>query len=232
MDESKLVSHKEAISAETLNELEAKKYQDTCAQFGFIRRVRGDGNCFYRAFCFALVETLLHSKSTIQRFRHVFLRTQRVLMTAGFDECVYENLLNTFNSVLEQLETDGREETVLSLFNDQATSDGMVQYLRLVASAHLQSRADYFQHFVEAPSLKIYCIQTVEVMAMECNHVEILALAEELDVSLCIIAIECSDGPLTQHTIPEGSQPSLYFLYNNFHYDILYKHSEQEAVSG
>lgn len=132
-----------------------------------------------------------------------------------------------FNSVLEQLETDACEETLLRVFNDQPTSDSMVQYLRLLTSAHLQSRADFFQHFVEAPSLKFYCTQVVEVMAMECNHVEILALSEELDISLCIIAIEGSDGHLTYHTIPDGCQPSLYFLYKNFHYDILYKHKEE-----
>lgn len=64
-----------------------------------------------------------------------------------------------FNSVLERLETDACEETLLSLFNDQATSDNMVQYLRLLTSAHLQSHADLFQHFVEAPNLKVYCTQ-------------------------------------------------------------------------
>lgn len=63
-------------------------------------------------------------------------------------------------------------------------------------------------------------------MAMECDHVEILALSEELDVSLCIISMEGSDGHLTYHTIPEGSQPSLYLLYKTSHYDILYKHRE------
>lgn len=54
---------------------------------------------------------------------------------------------------------DACEETLLSLFNDQAISDSMVQYLRLLTSAHLQSHADFFQHFVEAPDLKVYCTQ-------------------------------------------------------------------------
>lgn len=63
-------------------------------------------------------------------------------------------------------------------------------------------------------------------MAMECDHVEILALSQELDVNLCIISMEGSDDHLTYHTIPEGSQPSLYLLYKTSHYDILYKRRE------
>lgn len=61
-------------------------------------------------------------------------------------------------------------------------------------------------------------------MAMECNHVEILALAKELNVSLCIVSMEGQEGHLNYHTIPEGSKPSLYLLYKTSHYDILYKH--------
>ncbi|XP_053488451.1 protein Hook homolog 1 isoform X3 [Ictalurus furcatus] len=224
MDESTLVSIKEATSAQTLEESKAEKYQDICHQFGFIRRVKGDGNCFYRALCFTLVESLLHNESAIQRFRDMLVRSHQVLLAAGFDESTFKDLFNTFNRVLERIETDAREETLLNLFNDQATSDSMVQYLRLLTSAHLQSHADFFQHFVEAPNLKAYCTQEVEAMAMECDHVEILALSEELDISLCIISMDGSDGHLTYHTIPEGSQPSLYLLYKTSHYDILYKH--------
>ncbi|KAI5102537.1 coiled-coil domain-containing protein 42-like [Silurus meridionalis] len=164
MDTSKLVSIKEATSVQTLEASEDQKHQDICQQFGFIRRVKGDGNCFYRALCFTLVESLLYSEHThpIERFREKLMRSQEVLLSAGFDEGAFEGLLNA----------------------------------------------------------------EVEAMSMECDHVEILALSEELDVSLCIISMEGSDGHLTYHTIPEGSQPFLYLLYKTSHYDILYKHRE------
>ncbi|KAF4084244.1 hypothetical protein AMELA_G00126430, partial [Ameiurus melas] len=230
MDESTLVSIKEATSAQTLEESKAGKHQNICHQFGFIRRVKGDGNCFYRALCFTLVESLLHNESAIQRFRDMLVRSHHALLTAGFDESAFKDLFNTFNRVLERIETDACEETLLNLFNDPVTSDSMVQYLRLLTSAHLQSHADFFQHFVEAPDLKAYCTQEVEAMATECDHVEILALSEELDISLCIISMDGRDGHLTYHTIPEGSQPSLFLLYKTSHYDILYKHRALEIM--
>ncbi|XP_072545307.1 ubiquitin thioesterase OTUB2-like [Salminus brasiliensis] len=226
MDESKLVSGKEAVSAQILEQSEEAKYQDISHQFGFIRKVKGDGNCFYRALCFRLVETLMHNGSSMKRVKDKLIRSHEDLLTAGFDESEFKELLSTFLSVLDQLEADDREGALLGFFNDQATSDSMVKYLRLLTSAHLQNHADFFQHFVEAPNLKAYCTQEVEAMAMECDHVEILALSEALDTSLCIISMDSSDGQLVYHAIPEGSECSIYLLYKTSHYDILYKHRE------
>ncbi|XP_066523502.1 ubiquitin thioesterase OTUB2-like isoform X2 [Hoplias malabaricus] len=223
MDESRLVSAKEEISTQMTDESEASKYKDICHQFGFIRKVKGDGNCFYRALCFRLVETLMRNTSAINRFKENLLRSQEELITTGFDESEFKDHLSAFLKVLDQLETDDREYTLLEFFNIQAISDSMVKYLRLLTSAHLQINAVFFQHFVEAPNLKDYCTQEVEAMAMECDHVEILALSKALDISLCIISMDSNDGSLVYHIIPEGSQPSIHLLYKTSHYDILYK---------
>lgn len=50
-----------------------------------------------------------------------------------------------------------REEALLRLFNQPEFSDSVVQYLRLLASVHLQNNADFFCNFVEAPNLQLYC---------------------------------------------------------------------------
>ncbi|XP_076833969.1 ubiquitin thioesterase OTUB2-like isoform X2 [Brachyhypopomus gauderio] len=226
MDESKLISIKESISPPLLEETGApNKLQDDCHGFEYIRRVKGDGNCFYRALCFRLLETLLSNESDLQIFKDKLIRSQQEILTAGFDESTFKDSLTTFLSVLDQLKSDVCEETLLGLFNDQATSDSMVRYLRLFTSAHLQNHAGFFQHFVEAPSLRAYCTQEVEVMGMESDHVDILALSQALDVSLCIISVDGSDGHLVHH-ITGGSNPSVYLLYKTFHYDILYNHRD------
>lgn len=62
-------------------------------------------------------------------------------------------------NVVEQCQADEQEDRLLQLFNEQATSDSVVQYLRLLTSAHLQNQADFFCHFVEAPNLLVYCHQ-------------------------------------------------------------------------
>lgn len=59
--------------------------------------------------------------------------------------------------MVEQCQTDGQEDQLLRLFNDPMTSDSVVQFLRLLTSAHLQNNADFFCSFVEAPNLLVYC---------------------------------------------------------------------------
>lgn len=60
--------------------------------------------------------------------------------------------------VLEQCQNE-QEDRLLHLFNDRVISDGVVQYLRLLTSAHLKNHADFFCNFVEAPDLQVYCRQ-------------------------------------------------------------------------
>lgn len=206
-----------------LEDSETTKSKEICSQFGFIRRVKGDGNCFYRALCFRLLETLMQNDSSMQRFRDKLRCSHHGLTRAGFDESTFKDLLHTFLSVLDRLEADGSEENLLGLLNDQHISDSMVRYLRFLTSAHIQNHADFFQHFVEAPDIKVYCTQEVEAMAMECDHVEILALSDELDINLCITSTEGSEDHLAHYTIPEDSQASLHLLYKTSHYDILYQ---------
>uniref|UniRef100_A0A673WER4 OTU deubiquitinase, ubiquitin aldehyde binding 2 n=1 Tax=Salmo trutta TaxID=8032 RepID=A0A673WER4_SALTR len=115
-----------------------------------------------------------------------------------------ESLLQNdrFVGVLEQCVADEHGETLLQLFNEQTTFDSMVQYLRLLTLAYLQNHADFFSHFVEAPSLKVYCTQEVETIAMECDHVDILALSEALGVSIHIASM---GGRGTALILPKGS---------------------------
>ncbi|GLD62401.1 ubiquitin thioesterase OTUB2 isoform X4 [Lates japonicus] len=126
-------------------------------------------------------------------------------------------------NVVEQCQqAEEQEDTLLRLFNEETTSDSVVQYLRLLTSAHLQNSADFFCNFVEAPNLHTYCRQEVEVMAMECDHVDILALSEALDICIHIVSMEGDEQQLAHHIIPEGAEPSLHLLYQTSHYNILY----------
>lgn len=61
--------------------------------------------------------------------------------------------------VVEQCQAGEQEDALLRLFNEHLTSDSVVQYLRLLTSAHLQNHADFFCNFVEAPNLQVYCHQ-------------------------------------------------------------------------
>lgn len=225
MAETRSLVSKREVSSGLFDHPKDARHQEICSQFAFARKIRGDGNCFYRALCFGHLESVLENGRALQRFKDTLMQSEKELLSAGFDESIFKDLLNVFLDVVEQCEAGGQEDTLLQFFNEKTTSDNIVQYLRLLTSAYLQNHADFFCHFVEAPNLKVYCTQEVETMAMECDHVDILALSEALGVGIHIVSMEGGDKQLVHHTIPEGAEPSLHLLYKASHYDILYQHA-------
>ncbi|XP_066551066.1 ubiquitin thioesterase OTUB2 isoform X2 [Amia ocellicauda] len=222
MTDAPLVSDKLDITTLLQKQPEDANYQDISQRYDCIRRIKGDGNCFYRALSYGHLESVLDNSKEMQNFKETVMQSRTELLSAGFDENTFLDMLKTFVQVIEKVEADKQGSTLLNLFTDQTTSDTIVRYLRFLTSAYLQNHAEFFQHFVEAPSLKEYCTQEVEPMAMECDHVEILALSQALGISIKIEYMEGSNSDLTQHIIPEGTKPSLHLLYKASHYDILY----------
>lgn len=63
-----------------------------------------------------------------------------------------------FYSVVELVEKDGSVASLLKVFNDQSTSDRIVQFLRLLTSAFIRNRAEFFRHFIdEEMDIKDFC---------------------------------------------------------------------------
>lgn len=63
-----------------------------------------------------------------------------------------------FYSVVELVEKDGSVSSLLKVFNDQSASDRIVQFLRLLTSAFIRNRADFFRHFIdEEMDIKDFC---------------------------------------------------------------------------
>ncbi|XP_047466450.1 ubiquitin thioesterase OTUB2-like isoform X2 [Mugil cephalus] len=222
MEDGCLVSCREDIASLFAARTPGAKHKALRGQFSAVRNVRGDGNCFYRAFCFAHLESVLHNARALQRFKDKIIQSSKVLASAGFEESSFKHHLNTVVDVVDQCQADEPENTLFRLFNEQVTSNSVVQYLRLLTSAHLQNHAHFFGNFVEAPDLQVYCRQEVETMAMECDHVDILALSQALDVCIHIVSMEGDEEQLAHHIIPEGAEPSLHLLYQTSHYNILY----------
>lgn len=77
-------------------------------------------------------------------------------------------------------------------------------------------------HTEKQDLMSCFWIQEVETMAMECDHVDILALTKALDVSIHIVSTEGEVEQLAHHVVPEGAEPSLHLLYQTSHYNILY----------
>ncbi|XP_078262933.1 uncharacterized protein LOC144597434 isoform X1 [Rhinoraja longicauda] len=203
-----------------------QKVQDISRKYAFFRRTLGDGNCFYRALSFAYLESLLENKKGVKKLRKKVIQSREELLAAGFAEKAFENSFSTFMDVIDLVEADGSVSKLLAVFNDRGASDHLVQYLRLLTSAYLQKQSEFFEFFLEGGiSIKDFCAQEVEPMAVESDHIHITALTQALGISIQVEYMDKTDTEINHHIFPEGSKPLVYLLYKPGHYDILYKAS-------
>ncbi|NXV59318.1 OTUB1 thioesterase, partial [Molothrus ater] len=86
--------------------------------------------------------------------------------------CVYSQLME----LIERVERRVPLPELLAAFNEPATSDYLVVYLRLLTSGCLQRHRRFFEQFLEGGrSIKEFCQQEVEPMCKESDHIHIIA---------------------------------------------------------
>lgn len=207
-----------------------------------IRTVRGDGNCYYRAFLYRLAETLLqqpenatnnNTTTTSQESQRIleFCKTTswKLVQAAGYEpmtiEVFYEELVELMEKLVDGTMDAAALQTALN--EENATSDYCTWYLRVITATHLKSDPDRFVPFLDGfLDIPEFCKQHVEPMGKECEQVQVLALAEAFGVQVEIEYLDGHDlvnGKLANHVFgPETAKTRLVFLYRPGHYDILY----------
>ncbi|KPV72020.1 uncharacterized protein RHOBADRAFT_56156 [Rhodotorula graminis WP1] len=184
-----------------------------------IRRARGDGDCFYRSFIFALLEAYLPLHPS--HAAHLLTKVESLLplLTAcGFDESVWEDFHEPLRRLLHRMgpeEKDGGKrkdgepkltrDGLVEAFNDPETNSCIIVILRLITSAYLRTHEDEFAPFLfaldddprfladgGAPTMRQFCADQVEAVAREADHLAIAALTRALQVPLRIAYLDQS----------------------------------------
>jgi len=219
-----------------------RKIESLSATYSHMRRTRGDGNCFFRGFCFAYLEYLSVSgdEEERERFRGVMSRSADMLEQGGFDRIVFEDALDVLTDLAGTREQSPSVEEILLSMRDEGTSQMLVMLLRFVTSAEIQRRTDFFAPFVLGMTdmtVGEFCNKSVVVMGEESDHIHIVALSDALGVPLRVMyldgspagfdgAVDAEAGTVPHHDfVPEGcsKEPLFTLLYRPGHYDILYQ---------
>lgn len=204
-----------------------QKISELYKKFKFIRRTRGDGNCFFRAFGFAYLETLINNKEHIQSLRMIINQCTTDLTKLGYHTFTIDDFKDVFFEVLDQLEDESMQTKDLEekIFCNSGVSDYLVVFLRLMVSCYLQMNSDFYISFIseEYATMKDFCSHEVEPMYRESDHIHIIALTNAIKVPVGIIYLDrtTDQNKATQHNFPEDSEPSIFILYRPGHYDII-----------
>ncbi|KAK9507314.1 hypothetical protein O3M35_007199 [Rhynocoris fuscipes] len=233
-DKIQLVGPKESLStleSEYVNdEIYLRKVQALYGKYDSIRRTRPDGNCFFRAFGFAYLEQLISKKEEYESFRDRARKSKDQLIALSFPKFTLEDFHDVFMEVVSVVGRNDKEarEQLYKMFNEQGYSDYVVVYLRLIASAHLQEKQEFYSNFIEGNRSVIdFCHQEVEPMYKESDHIHIIALCSALNVKVRVKYMDRGEASeVMAHDFPEEetseSNIAVHLLYRPGHYDILY----------
>lgn len=117
-------------------------------------QLKGDGNCFYRAFGFAFIKSLSLSQDRASQVRTAeqIESTFPLLVSNGIDEDITRDFFEPFQSLVRR--AIGFQTTsalslhdLLETFNDPEASNSIVMYLRLLTSTHLKVSTRKFKHY-------------------------------------------------------------------------------------
>ncbi|KAI9322503.1 peptidase C65 Otubain-domain-containing protein [Dichotomocladium elegans] len=198
-----------------------------------IRKCRGDGNCFFRAFSFAWFESLTHHRENYDAALRKLKATPELLERAGFQALAFEDFYDITIEQFEQLPSRGNDpDMLLANFQSEEISNSIVMYLRFIASAYLRIHAAEYEPFLidEMVSIDEFCAMHVEAFGRESDHLHIIALSKALEVPVEIVYLDGSMGSdAAVHSFwPDEEAKTgkpLRLIYRPGHYDILYEKS-------
>jgi len=224
-----------------------RKIHDAKTKYTALRRVRGDGSCFYRAYIFGVMEYILTQRANnprasalLERFTALINESFAKLVAVGFNETAIETFWDVFLSELQAAKTAPnvviKSDDLVLTFADSFKSDSFVTHARFMTSYHLLTHAKEFgMHVPLGKTMEQFVKAEVEPVGKECEFVQCAALAAEFDVPVRIEYLDQSDRSLNGYVFPLGTPdtvtPVVHLLYRPGHYDILYPVPSTTAVS-
>jgi ubiquitin thioesterase protein OTUB1 len=99
-------------------------------KYKFIRRTRGDGNCFYRAFAFGYLEKNLNNTKELERFRQLTYDLKDQLVKLGYLEFTLEDVRDVVIEIIDNIRKEADEKSLIENFCSALYSEYFVAYLR------------------------------------------------------------------------------------------------------
>ncbi|EKM76212.1 hypothetical protein AGABI1DRAFT_115956 [Agaricus bisporus var. burnettii JB137-S8] len=205
------------------------------------RRVKGDGDCFYRAIGFAFFTRLIQNPDkdlAVVTTLSTLMATANLLEETGIEKLVYEDFYTEMEALIRWVVVPREGKSILTIdglleyFRDPEGSNVVVVYLRLVTASYIKAHVEDFENFLFHPetrelmSVPDYC-NRVMGLGKEADHVEIMALCDAFrwNVEVAYLGGHSKDA-INFVKIPDAPYPGfdpVFLLYRPGHYDILLK---------
>jgi len=219
-----------------------------CRYVGW-RRVRGDGNCFYRAVGFGFLEKLVQaSEQDRLRWTSTFLGNLRTLSYEDpSEQAAHANLVEHFERLRSsggwEVPPHGAHETTAlgilyrSLRDPETALDlALIRAMRHLSAKHLLENKDEFASGISLNTIcaaqgyegaEDYCQKVILPMGQEAEGLTLGMLPPVLGLAFCEYTV---DGSMGEGVSVDGDHPRVHVQLRPGHYDLVYFGEPEETA--
>ena len=199
-------------------------------KYKYIRKVRRDGNCFYRAFIYRLFEYIC-MKNDNTLFNDILKKVEGIKdLTAknGYDWMIVEDFYTVFYgefcSCFNSVNNNGVSvrDYMDNLFKDKEKGNYLIYFMRFCIAAYLKDNRQLYEMYIEG-DFDTWIRKEVEAIDNEADQIQIMACVNYFEIGVKIEYLNKYKNEVVK--FPEDKKDEDIFievLFTPGHYDILY----------
>jgi len=207
-----------------------KSVEEITSKYKYIRKVRRDGNCFYRSFIYRIFEYICmkNNKTLFDGMCKKMEEAKDLITRNGYDWTFIEEFYNNFNfefnhcfNCIEMHQMSVRDY-LDKLFTDKEKGNYLIYFIRFCIAAYLKENAFLYEVYVEGP-FENWIQSEVEAIDHEADQIQIMACVNYFDIGVKIEYLNPNKNEVVK--FPEDRKDEQIFvnlLFTPGHYDILY----------
>ena len=199
-------------------------------KYKYIRKVRRDGNCFYRSFIYRLFEYICmkNDNALYEKIKKKIMEAKDMIKNNGYDwtfiEDFYKIFYTQFYYSFNSLQTKGEtvRDYIDALFKDKEAVNYLIYFIRFCIAAYLKENSFLYEVYVDMP-FQNWITNEVEAIDHEADQIQIMACVNYFDIGVKIEYLNSVKNEVMK--FPEDKPEKDIFitvLFTPGHYDILY----------
>ena len=211
------------------NEEYLKCIENITKKYKTYKKVRRDGNCFYRSFIYRLFEQtcIKNDKNLFEKINNKIKESKNLTEKNGYEwevvQDFYDIFLKEFNACFNCLSSGIIPRDYLDkLFSDKEKGNYLIYFIRFCIAAYLKENKENYKGYIEA-DFDLWIRKEVEAIDHVADQVQIMACVNYFDVGVKIEYLNRFKDEVVK--LPEDKPDDEFFIYLLFspgHYDILY----------
>ena len=211
------------------NEEYLKSIENISKKYKKYRKVRRDGNCFYRSFIYRLFEQtcIRNDKVLFEKIKQKIIESKNLTEKNGYEwavvqdfyEIFFKEFTESFNSLSKGIIP---REYLDKLFSDNEKGNYMIYFIRFCLAAYLKENKENYKSYIEI-DFDEWIRKEVEAIDHVADQIQIMACVNYFDVGVKIEYLNKFKNEVVK--LPENKPDNeffIYFLFSPGHYDILY----------